>query len=140
MNESARQKIVRVVGHSTHPAVSELLREDAPEFDATLGLVQVLVPTMTVNKRLATRVVDFTTPSGQVLLSLQMQGTEWTVSGELSNSVSRLLSAIRVHEVDSYEWVYLPPDLRKKLVEDRATSVGASATEFRTLMNLWTTR
>ena len=70
-------------------------------------------------------------------LEANRAGQTWFVEGILASELQNLLDAIRIHEVESYEWVYLPPEMRKSLIEERAAKVGSTMEQLGRLMNVW---
>ena len=83
-------------------------------------------------------VIVFMDDAGGSVFTLEKDlSGEWQGKGGLTQSLIALLAAIRVHEVDSYEWVYLPPQMRQGLVAERALNVGVSPQELKRLMAIW---
>lgn len=82
--------------------------------------------------------ITFKSPDGHAVLTLRCDARgKWQAEGERSSDLAKFLCAIRIHEVDSFDWVYLPPEMRRALVEDRAKKVGTNSSEINRLIKIW---
>jgi hypothetical protein len=140
MSDFIKEKIKDFVKEYSEPSVSKLLQVDSPKFEMISYLAKKLSNvSLKSNLDELTQTTEFKTPSGQTLLKVEMSSNkELDLTGDLSEKIMHLLSAIRVHEVESYEWVYLLPEMRKSLLDEYAKKVNTTKEELRSLTTVWT--
>jgi hypothetical protein len=121
------------------PTVADLLLVDGPDFRMTSHLISTLAGLPAVLQfEPAAKVVQLRSPSGQLLLRAEKLGNgDPSLSGDYAHSMRAMLMAIRIHEVESYDWVYLPPEMRKARMASASAQAGTTPDEFRRLYHLW---
>ena len=135
-----KEQVIDIVKNRESPNLGDMYR-NAEEGNL---IVQYLISILTgqetkVLTEDGNKTTDFAGISGAIFLTVvQSAQGEWSGSGELARSLNALLVAIRIHEVESYEWVYLPSEIRQALVLSKAHDIGVSAQELKRLMTIWT--
>lgn len=137
---NSRNVIKTLVSELQNPKLNDVYRIDDKNSSIVCYLIKILigVKTQAIPNLTDDSVVYAGTSGGTLLLIKKGSDGNYEGYGELAVNVNALLSAIRVHEIDSFEWVYLPPESRQKFVSSRADEVGVSTQEFKRLMSIWT--
>jgi hypothetical protein len=139
MTIDARAALKEFVQAREKPSVADLLVVDGPEFKMSSHLISTLAGLpATLQFDRAAKVVQLRSPGGQLLLRVEkLDSGDPNVSGDYAQSMRAMLMAIRIHEVESYDWVYLPPDVRKARMASASAEAGTTPEEFRRLYHLW---
>jgi hypothetical protein len=138
---NTKERVVALITTLKNPNLDDVYHCD----DENSSIIRFLIKTLTGLETNATpnpsnKALVFEGSSGTILLTLQQNSAgKWFGVGELTQGLNALLAAIRIHEVESYDWVYLPPGTRQNLISSRANEVGVSAQELMRLMTIWTT-
>ena len=135
-----KEQVIEIVKNRESPNLGDMYRNAAEGNLIVQFLISILTGQETkILTEDGNKTTDFAGMSGVIFLTvMQSSQGEWSGSGELARSLNALLVAIRVHEVDSYDWVYLPPEIRQALVSTKAQDIGVSAQELKRLMTIWT--
>lgn len=136
---NAREKVIAAVKSAQQPSLDDLVQIDSEDYSALRYLIKTLTgKTTDANSDPLNQSLKFSDDSGTALLVLQkVPSGQWNGNGELANNLTTLLTAVRIHEVESFEWVYLPPEVRQKLVAEKANIAGTSSSELKRLMSIW---
>ena len=137
---NTKEQIVALIKSQQSPDLDDVCRLDDADYSIVCFLIKVLTGQETEAIRDPTsKILTFVGSTGTVFLKiLQNSSGKWCGDGELAQSLNALLTAIRIHEVESYEWVYLPPEIRQSLISSKAQEAGVSVQELKRLMNIWT--
>lgn len=138
MNTKAR--VVTLIKTLQNPSLDDVCRCDDENFSIVRFLTKILTGQETkVTPIPSSKTLEFIGATGTIFLTIQKNSAgKWFGDGELAHSFNALLAAIRIHEVESYEWVYLAPETRQSLISSRAQEVGVSVQELKRLMTVWT--
>jgi hypothetical protein len=140
MSAQTRDKIKSFTESHNSPTNSALIELDWPKFEMLLHLVELLVgsiPILHVDEAAGT--ANVTHINGQNLLHVEKSSqAKNTAIGELASQLETLLLAIRIHEVESFNWVHLPPNLRQHELSLALAKAGVSLDQFRRATALWT--
>lgn len=135
-----KEKIKAYVREHAEPKLSDLLLIDSPSFEMVSYLANKLsnVPLECKLDTLA-KTAEFKTSTGNVLLKVASNSdNQLILIGDLSEKFTPLLTAIRIHEVESYDWVYLLPEMRQSLLDEYARKVNTDKEQLRNLTSIWT--
>ncbi len=139
MDQIVSHSIKELIQSDPAPTTEEFLDQDAPSYEMTTALITVLLNQLvTVQIDPKSGTVHFTAKDGAELLQVlpKFSGT-YSIGGLLAIDFSALLSAIRIHEVESFDLVMLPPDIRKAELENFCRTRGTSVEQLHRFLNLW---
>lgn len=128
-----RNNVKAFVAGREHPSTSDLYPKDAPSFGMSCYLLSCL-SRISITASLSVNGCTFLTPSGSTVFQYDQSGAP---SGDYATKLDEFLLAIRIHEVDSYEWVNLSVHMRKDLIQHAATKAGTTPEEIKRLSELW---
>lgn len=139
MNHHLADAIRSFVSRDPAPALADFLRQDAPKYEWTKGLAEALVgKALTWNQMPALGTAELLSDDGTPVLRINTsQAGPPTTDGLMADDLGALLSAIRIHEVESYDLVMLPPDMRKADLDYLCKKVGLTTEKLRRLTDLW---
>ena len=137
---NAKEQVIEIVKKNDRPNLGNIYRNAEEGHLIVQFLIRILTgQEIKVLAEDSNKTIDYAGTSGAIFLTvMQNSQGERRASGEMAQSLTALLVAIRIHEVDSYEWVYFPPDMRQALIESKAQNIGVSAQELKRLMTIWT--
>jgi hypothetical protein len=128
-----RNNVKAFVAGREHPTTSDLYQKDAPSFEMSCYLLGCL-SRLSITASSSVSGCKFLAPSGSTVFQYDQNGVP---SGDYSSKLGEFLLAIRIHEVDSYEWVNLDIHMRKDLMQHAATKAGTTPEEIKRLSELW---
>lgn len=128
-----RNNVKAFVATQDHPTTSDLYQKDAPSFAMSCYLLGCLSG-LPITASSSVSGCSFLAPSGSAVFQYDQNGVP---SGDYANKLGEFLLAIRIHEVDSYEWVNLDIHMRKDLIQHAATKAGTTPEEIKRLSGLW---
>lgn len=128
-----RNNVKAFVAKQDHPTTSDLYLKDAPTFEMSCYLLGCLSG-ISIAASSSASGCKFLTPSGSTVFQYDASGIP---SGDYAAKLGEFLLAIRIHEVESYEWVNLDINMRKDLIQHAATKVGTTPEEIKRLSGLW---
>lgn len=137
--KTPKARIIEAVNLNESPQVSDILRLD----DSSLSALQLLVQvahgrSFTTKSKPTTQGIDILNEEDNLIARVNNDSGQGYIENEsLNERLRQLLAAIRIHEIDSYEWINYPPDYRKALIQQRATQVNCTNEEIKRLINLW---
>lgn len=136
---NAREEVIAAVKRVQYPSLNDLIQVNSDEYPAIRYLIKVITGKSTKAKLSQNNnSLSFIDETGASLLELQkMPSGKWNGNSELACNLDALLIAVRIHEVESFEWVYFPPEMRKQLVAEKADTAGISPSDIKRLMNIW---
>lgn len=139
MNHHLVDAIRSFVSRDPSPAFTDFLSKDAPQYEWTKGLVEALVgKTLTWNQTPALGTAELLSDDGTTVLRIKTsQAGPPTTDGLMAEDLRALLSAIRIHEVESYDLVMLPPEMRKADLDYLCKKVGLTTEKLRRFTDLW---
>ena len=137
---NSKEIVIEVIRKMEKPTINDLIQADDENFSAVRFLIKILTGfTTETTGDSPNQTLKIGMSSGATLIEIdKTQSGHIKVNGELAERLNKLLVAIRIHEIDSFEWVYLPPEMRTSFIAERANSCGASVQEIKQLMNVWT--
>jgi hypothetical protein len=128
-----RNNVKAFVARHEHPTTSDLYQTDVPSFAMSCYLLGCLSG-LSITASSSVSGCNFLAPSGTTVFQYDQNGVP---SGDYANKLDEFLLAIRIHEVDSYEWVNLDIHIREDLIRHAATRVGTTPEEIKKLSGLW---
>lgn len=137
--KTPKARIIEAVNFNESPQVSDILRLD----DSSLSALQLLVQVIhgrgfTTKSKTTAHGIDILNEEDNLVVRVNNTSDQGYIEDQNFNErLKQLLAAIRIHEVDSYEWINYPPDYRKALIQQRATQVNCTNEEIKRLINLW---
>lgn len=139
MNHQLSDAIRGFVSRDPSPGFADFLSQDAPKYEWTKVLVEALVgKTLTWNQMPALGTAELLSDDGTPVLRINNnQAGQPITDGLMAEDLRALLSAIRIHEVESYDLVMLPPDMRKADLDYLCKKVGLTTEKLRRLTDLW---
>lgn len=137
--KTPKTRILEAVNFNESPQVSDILRLDDSSLSALQLLVQVVHGrSITTKSKPTDHGIDILNDEGNLIVRVNNTTGQGYIENEsLDEKLKQLLTAIRIHEVDSYEWINYPPDYRKALIQHRAAQVNCTDEEIKRLINLW---
>lgn len=132
-------RIKEFVTENSQPTIEQLLRIDRPDFRLISILVQKLLghPVSLVLGREGES-LQLQSEQCDPLLTITNQKSEApTLQGLYAQDLTPFLAAIRIHEVESYDLILLPPDMRKKDLEFLCRSMGLPHDRLQRLIKIW---
>lgn len=137
--KTPKARIIEAVNLNESPQVSDILRLDDSSLSALQLLVQVVHGrSFTTKSKPTPQGIDILNEEDNLITRVNNTSGQGYIENEsLNERLRQLLAAIRIHEVDSYEWINYPPDYRKALIQQRATQVNCTNEEIKRLINLW---
>jgi hypothetical protein len=136
---NSREKVITFVKGAQQPSLNALVQIDTEDFSALRYLIKMLTG-ITTDAKLdpLNQSLKFSDKSGTTFLELRKAPSgQWSGDGDLANNITTLLVAIRIHEVESFDWVYLPQEMRQRLVTEKADIAGTTSSELKRLMSIW---
>jgi len=133
----SKEAVKVVVTGNREPRIHDLIAQDDVDFSLTKLLLSKLVfAAIEVAKKGAGTSFSI---SGMTEPLLTIESTEgaYVGVGPFASILEAFLLAIRIHEVESYEWVNLPFSQREGLMEKEALKVKMTSSEFRDLASRW---
>ena len=130
-----RNNVKAFVAGREHPTTSDLYQKDAPSFEMSCYLLGCL-SRLSITASSSVSGCKFLAPSGSTVFQYDQNGVP---SGDYASKLGEFLLAIRIHEVDSYEWVNFDIHMRKDLMQHAATKAGTTPEEIKRLSELWVT-
>lgn len=139
MNNLVAKAIRGFVTSDPFPTTVDLLNRDNPKYEWTIALVEILVgQPLKVHYDQATAGVELMSKDGTSVLRISTDGAGGhTAQGLMVDDLNALLSAIRIHEVESYDLVMLPPDMRKADLDYLCGKAGITPDRLRRFTDLW---
>lgn len=140
MNNDIANAIRSFVANGPSPTITSLLNRDAPKYEWTGALVELLVgQTLILHYNPETSTMELLSSDGNSVLRIENNenGTA-EARGLMKEDLKALLLAIRIHEVESYDLVMLPPDMREANLESLYKSAGVTPAQMRRFTSLWT--
>ena len=137
--KTPKARILEAVNLNESPQVSDILRLDDSSLSALQLLVQVVHGrSFTTKSKPTAQGIDILNEEDNLITKVNNTSGQGYIENEsLNERLRQLLTAIRIHEIDSYEWINYPPDYRKALIQQRATQVNCTNEEIKRLINLW---
>lgn len=139
MKNDIANAIRSFVANSPSPTIADFLNRDAPKYEWTSALVELLVgKTLISHYNPATATMELSSSDGTLVLRIVTddKGIS-TAQGVIEEDLKALLCAIRIHEVESYELVMLPPDMRNASLDNLYKSAGVTPAQMRRFTSLW---
>lgn len=137
--KTPKARILEAINFNESPQVSDVLRLDDSSLSALQLLLQVVYGrSFTTKCKPTAQGIDILNEEDNLIAKVNnTSGQGYIENEDLNEKLKQLLAAIRIHEVDSYEWINYPPDYRKALIQQRATQVNCTNEEIIRLINLW---
>ena len=137
--KTPKARILEAVNLNESHQVSDILRLDDSSLSALQLLVQVVHGrSFTTKSKPTAQGIDILNEEDNLITKVNNTSGQGYIENEsLNERLRQLLTAIRIHEIDSYEWINYPPDYRKALIQQRATQVNCTNEEIKRLINLW---
>jgi hypothetical protein len=129
-----RNKIRSFVSSNESPSVLDFYKADAPNFEMLQYLLKMMSSLQVSVSQVAGGGHSFKSLGGDQLLVIDHQGN---VAGSLAPQLPILLMAIRLHEVESYEWSYYTPDMRRDLIDNAAKKMSATPADIKRMTGTW---
>lgn len=141
MNFEIVEQIKQFARTHPNPSPSDFIKLDWPKLQMTKQLLLKLgYPTFIENVDEPAGRATLSSASGHTLLDVHISPSKnVVVSGEMASQLTALLMAIRVLEVESFDWVLLPPHLREVEIKKVAQKAGVNLEQYRRLTALWNT-
>lgn len=139
MKQDISDAIIIFVKNNPSPTIHALLDQDAPKYELIAALAEALVgQALDVSPNKTTGTIDLLSSDGTSVLRIGTDGSEaGAIQGLVADDLNAFLSAIRIHEVESYELVMLPPDMRKANLDSLCKQVGITSDRLRRLSSIW---
>jgi hypothetical protein len=139
MHATPRTVLKSYVTEHEAPSIADVIELDRPNFEATSYLVGLLTGEERIEVKPTADGVGFIGPNGTSLLQIILPNdhSRASISGDLALQIQAIIEAARVHEVESYDWVNLPPQMKARHLEVRASRIGLSTSEFLRFIRLW---
>lgn len=137
--KTPKARILEAINSNESPQVSDILLADDSSLSALQLLLQVINGrSFTTKSTPTTHGIDILNDEDNLIARVNNTPGQGCIENEkLNEKMKQLLAAIRIHEVDSYEWINYPPDYRKALIQKRAAQVNCTDEEIKRLINLW---
>jgi hypothetical protein len=142
VNSNISNAIRNFVRNGPFPAVEDFLKQDAPNYEWTVALVEVLVDQKLLARiDQATGLAEILSSEGTAVLRIEPNGSGvLNAHGLMAEDFKALLSAIRIDEVESSDLVMLPPDMRKADLDYLCSRVGVAPDRLRRFTSLWVSK
>ena len=139
MNHDTANAIRDFVRGEPSPTIADFLVQDAAQYDWTRALVEALVgQTLALAPNRATGEIQLLSNDGTSVLHITTNPSgPATLGGLMAEDLRALLSAIRIHEVESYDLVMLPPNMRMADLDHLCKNAGLSTERLRRFTDLW---
>lgn len=139
MNHDIASAIRNFVSGDPSPTFADFLVQDAPQYEWTTALVVALVgQTLALTPNHATGAIELLSNDGTSVLHITTNPSgPPTAGGLMADDLRALLGAIRIHEVESYDLVTLPPDMRKADLDHLCKKAGLTSERLRRFTALW---
>ena len=139
MDHTIASAILRFVSDDPPPSITDLLSRDAPKYNWTTALVETLVgQALSIREDHATGEIKIISTDGTSVLRIATDASGIRAAdGLMAEELKALISAIRIHEVESYDLVMLPPDMRKADLDYLCGKMGITTDKLRRLTDLW---
>ncbi len=137
--KTPKERIIEAVKINEFPLTSDIFSVDDTHLSALQLLIQIIHGRIFTTKSVPTAYgAEILNNDGNLIAKINKTSDGYSIENEkLTEKINQLLTAIRIHEVDSYEWINYPPDYRKALIQQRATLANCTNDEIRRLINLW---
>jgi len=115
-----------------------LVPGDTPDFFA---ITEVLTRLFDVPIRLSKEVAGvsfYVEDRSDIVLTVDQNYGVSVCNPVVLKRINALLRAARIHFVESYDWVHLPPEMRLNLIEQEALDSGLSTDDFKKMLSKWT--
>lgn len=139
MKQDISNKVIDFVKNNPSPSIFDLLMQDAPQYQLITALAEALIgQTLLVTHDKTNGTVDFLSADSTSVLQITVDGSAaGTLQGFLADDLKAFLSAIRIHEVESYDLVMLPPDMRRANLDYLCQKEGITSDRLRRLTEIW---
>jgi hypothetical protein len=129
------------IAGETCPKLEDLVKFDWPSLNILTYLSEVARGTR-IHKRQShvqeSEYVDLIDSNNEVALTLiQEKDNSILIQGSVAQDLKVLLIAIKIHEYYSYEWVWLPPDIRAHKISNYLLEAGITNEQFRRAKAIW---
>ena len=130
--KTPKARIIEAVNFNESPQVSDILRLDDSSLSALQPLIQVIHGrSFTTKSKITTHGIDILNEEDDLVVRVNNTSDQGCIEDQkLNERLKQLLAAIRIHEVDSHEWINYPPDYRKALIQQRATQANCTNEEI----------
>lgn len=139
MDSTLVSRIRNFVSSEQSPTIEQFLAFDAPTYELTLALSSELASdsiTMHVDPATETRRIE--SDDGALYLQITKDDSgKCIISGILAKDISEIIGAVRIHEVESFTLINLPPEMRKADLEYLCNTLGVTTDRLQRLTNIW---
>jgi hypothetical protein len=139
MKQTEVDRIKDYVASREHPELAEFVQLDRPEFRLTAYLVERLVgQPVAIVEEPSHSAVRLESRAGDLFVEIaNLRHGKPDVRGLFSLDLAQFLLAIRMHEVNSFDLAYLPPDSRKADLDFFCRSNGLPVEKLHRLVDTW---
>lgn len=129
------------VSSEQQPTIEQFLTCDAPTFELTLALSSELAShSIAIHIDPATETCRIESNGGVPLLQITKDDSgKYIITGILTKDISEIIGAVRIHEVESFSLINLPPEMRKADLEYLCSTFGVTTERLQRLTNIWIT-
>lgn len=127
------------VSSEQQPTIEKFLSYDAPRYELTLALSSELInhPTI-IHIDSDTEVCRIESDSGTPLLQITRDDCgNYVITGILAQDIIEIIGAARIHEVESFSLINLPPEMRKADLEYLCNTFGVAKERLHRLTDIW---
>ncbi|MBA4054670.1 MAG: hypothetical protein C0490_08165 [Marivirga sp.] len=139
-SKNATDILVAYVRDAAQPTLQGLLAVDWPALDTTHYVLTLLIGDVNKVQHSQKDGCDFISNGAVVLKVRKNEFNLVSGEGQLVLAIETLLTAIRIHEIDSFDWVWLPPNMRESLISERLQNTGINNHELRKATSIWTSK
>ncbi|MFZ2972046.1 MAG: hypothetical protein WA049_05355 [Ferribacterium limneticum] len=127
------------VSSDQQPTIEQFLACDAPTYELTLALSSEFVShSITIHIDPATKACRIESDGGVPLLQITKDDSgKYIITGILAKDISEIIGAVRIHEVESFSLINLPPEMRKADLEYLCNTLGVTTERLQRLTNIW---
>lgn len=117
--------------------LSIFLKNDLPRLEITRFILELIFGSTNLNFFTDSGNYVISDPMGNRLLQFNEVSLEIQAAPDLIHKIIVLLNLIRIHEVESYDWVWMSPDAKDKLLSNFLLSKNIQRNEWNNARALW---
>lgn len=126
------------VKKNKYPSLRDLISEEWPHLKITNALLSLLLgKSVNFNLDLSKERAVFSENNSNFLSINFSSSTLIKIDGEITSLLDALLMAIRISEIDSYEWINFPPHIRQSKISNALICANVDEEEYNRARALW---
>lgn len=139
MDSTLVSRIRDFVSSEQPPTIEQFLAYDAPTYELTLALSSELAShSIAIHVDPATEACRIESDDGALLLQITKDDSgKYIITGILAKDLSEIIGAVRIHEVESFALINLPPEMRKADLKFLCNILGVTTERLQRLTNIW---